>query len=202
MSDSTRECDVHDYFTKRLAAFCFPQGCRKMSLLSTSPPTGDSGSEVVVGKRAAESRLLGPLVFLVRAFRTLWSNAKARIGIVLLVLFVLMAILAPLIAPHSPTATDFPPYQGPSGAQLVRHHGQRQRCLLPGGVRGPSLTSRRPGRGRGRHRGGRHRRLDLGLPPRTRRRGSQLPDQPGTGDPPVCHSCSSSRRTCRAGPSG
>lgn len=87
-----------------------------MSLLSASPPTGDPGSEVVVRKRATESRLPGPLVFLIRAFGTLWSNGKARIGIVLLVLFVLMAMFAPLIAPHSPTATDFPPYEGPSGA--------------------------------------------------------------------------------------
>lgn len=87
-----------------------------MSLLSSSPPTDDPGSKVVVRKGATESRLPGPLVFLVRAFATLWSNGKARIGIVLLVLFVLMAIFAPLIAPHSPTATDFPPYEGPSSA--------------------------------------------------------------------------------------
>jgi peptide/nickel transport system permease protein len=85
-----------------------------MTLLSTTPPTDDPGGKVVVGKGPSESRLPGPLLFLKRAIGTLWSNGKARIGLVLLVLFLVMAIFAPLIAPHSPTATDFPPYQGPS----------------------------------------------------------------------------------------
>jgi peptide/nickel transport system permease protein len=88
-----------------------------MTILSTSPPpTGDPGSTAVVRAGAATSRLPGPLAFLVRAFGTLWSNGKARIGIVLLILFLLMAIFAPLIARHSPSATTFTPYRGPSGA--------------------------------------------------------------------------------------
>ncbi|MGI8521791.1 MAG: ABC transporter permease [Nocardioides sp.] len=87
-----------------------------MSLITTTPPSGDPGTTVVVRKPASESRLPGPLVFVSRAFATLWSNGKARLGIVLLGLMILIALFAPLIAPHSPTATDFTPYQGPSGS--------------------------------------------------------------------------------------
>jgi peptide/nickel transport system permease protein len=40
--------------------------------------------------------------------------------------FVLIAVFAPLLAPHSPTATDFPPYLGPSGAHLFGTTGNGQ----------------------------------------------------------------------------
>lgn len=84
-----------------------------MSLATTTPPTGDPGTTVVVPDGSA-ANLPGPARFLGRAFRTLWSNGKARIGIVILAAFVLVAVLAPLIAPHSPTSTSFTPYEGPS----------------------------------------------------------------------------------------
>jgi peptide/nickel transport system permease protein len=87
-----------------------------MSLLTTStPPTGDPGT-AVVATPAAESRLPGPLLFVSRALRTLWSNGKARIGLVILAAMILVALFAPLIAPHSPTSTSFAPYEGPSGS--------------------------------------------------------------------------------------
>ncbi len=87
-----------------------------MSMLTgTTQPTADPGT-TVVAKPAAESRLPGPLLFVTRAFRTLWSNGKARIGIVILGLMIVLAVFAPLIAPHSPTATTFTPYEGPSGS--------------------------------------------------------------------------------------
>jgi peptide/nickel transport system permease protein len=79
-------------------------------VVTTAPPPHDPGTAVV----ARPSRLPGPLRFLTRAFRTLWSNGKARIGITVLGLILLMAIFAPLIAPHSPNSTSFTPYQGPS----------------------------------------------------------------------------------------
>jgi peptide/nickel transport system permease protein len=84
-------------------------------LTGTTPPATDPGTRVVT-RPASESRLPGPLLFVSRAFRTLWSNGKARIGIVILTLMVLVAIFAPLIAPHSPTSTSFTPYLGPSGS--------------------------------------------------------------------------------------
>lgn len=84
-----------------------------MSLLTGTHPTADPGT-TVVAKPASESRLPGPLLFVSRALRTLWSNGKARIGIVILVLMILLAVFAPWIAPHSPTSTSFPPYESPS----------------------------------------------------------------------------------------
>jgi len=44
---------------------------------------------------------------------------RARIGIVILLAFVLMALAAPLIAPYSPTATSFADSLPPSGAHLL-----------------------------------------------------------------------------------
>ena len=44
-----------------------------------------------------------------RWWAIIWSNGKARIGLVLLGLFVLLAVFAPLIAPYSPTNGSFAP---------------------------------------------------------------------------------------------
>ncbi|MGB3437900.1 MAG: ABC transporter permease [Actinophytocola sp.] len=39
--------------------------------------------------------------------RILWANRKSRVGVVLLSVFVLAAIFAPLLAPHDPESTEF-----------------------------------------------------------------------------------------------
>src|SRR6476659_3506544 len=83
-----------------------------MTILSP-PPAEAPGKGGAV--RVAPSSVPGPLLFVGRAIRTLWSNGKARVGLVILGLFVLISLLAPLIAPHSPTATNYTPYLGPSG---------------------------------------------------------------------------------------
>ncbi|MTD12646.1 ABC transporter permease subunit [Nakamurella sp. YIM 132087] len=44
-----------------------------------------------------------------RWYAILWSNTKARIGIIMLAVFVLMAVLAPVLAPYSPTDGSFAP---------------------------------------------------------------------------------------------
>ncbi len=44
-----------------------------------------------------------------RWFAIIWSNGKARIGIVMLAVFVLLAVFAPLIAPYSPNDGTFAP---------------------------------------------------------------------------------------------
>ena len=94
-----------------------------MSMLqSVSQPT-EAAATVPVGPRRA---LPGPVLFVTRAFATLWSNGKARIGIVILALFVVIALIAPLIAPDSPTANDFAPYKGPSGAHWFGTTGNGQ----------------------------------------------------------------------------
>jgi peptide/nickel transport system permease protein len=52
-------------------------------------------------------------------FNVLWSNSKARIGLVLLLMFFLVAILAPLIAPYDPSDTSFMPAMQPDGTHLL-----------------------------------------------------------------------------------
>jgi peptide/nickel transport system permease protein len=68
----------------------------------------------------------GPARFVGRAVRTLWGNGKARTGLIILGLIVLVAVFAPLLAPHSPTATSFTPYKGPSGTNLLGTTGNGQ----------------------------------------------------------------------------
>lgn len=49
----------------------------------------------------------------------LWSNRKARMGIILLSFFILMALLAPYIAPYRLNDTNFPVGQGPTMAHWL-----------------------------------------------------------------------------------
>ncbi|MEO8889700.1 MAG: ABC transporter permease [Jatrophihabitantaceae bacterium] len=65
-------------------------------------------------------------MFLARALRTLWSNHKARIGLVLLGLFIVLAALAPVLATHSPTPTTFSPYSNPNGTNWFGTTGNGQ----------------------------------------------------------------------------
>jgi peptide/nickel transport system permease protein len=74
----------------------------------------------------AATVLPGPVRFLARALGTLWSNGKARIGLVILGVDILVAAFAPLLAPHSPTATDFTPYQNPSATNWFGTTGNGQ----------------------------------------------------------------------------
>jgi peptide/nickel transport system permease protein len=97
-----------------------------MSILATVPPPSEApgvGGNVPMSGGLA---LPGPLQFVTRAFRTLWSNGKARLGLAILGLFVIVAVLAPLLAPHSPTATTFTPYQNPSSSNWFGTTGNGQ----------------------------------------------------------------------------
>jgi peptide/nickel transport system permease protein len=47
-------------------------------------------------------------------YKVVWSSGKARFGLVVVGLYVLVAIFAPLIAPHDPANSDFVPLAGPS----------------------------------------------------------------------------------------
>ncbi len=78
-----------------------------MSLTTAITPPPPATEQAVFG---GASSVPGPLRFLGRSIRTLWSSGKARIGLVILGLNILIALLAPLLAPHSPTATTFKPY--------------------------------------------------------------------------------------------
>lgn len=46
-------------------------------------------------------------------------SPKAMVGAVVLILFILMALLAPVLAPYPPSASDFLPYLHPSSAHLL-----------------------------------------------------------------------------------
>ncbi|WP_392543821.1 ABC transporter permease [Oryzobacter telluris] len=47
-------------------------------------------------------------------WKIIWSSKKARVGIVIVAVYVLVALFAPLLAPHDPTNSDFVPLAGPS----------------------------------------------------------------------------------------
>lgn len=96
-----------------------------MTIISAMPPPGapDTGPAVAGrGLRAAPA----PARFAGRALRTLWANGKARAGLIILGLIIVVAILAPVIAPHSPTATTFPPYRGPDAENWLGTTGNGQ----------------------------------------------------------------------------
>jgi len=97
------------------------------SLLTTTPtPPPEVPGATAVAVPGGGGRLPRPVRFVGRALATLWSNGKARIGLCILAFMILVAIFAPLIAPHSPQATDFPPYQGPSGRNWFGTTGNGQ----------------------------------------------------------------------------
>jgi peptide/nickel transport system permease protein len=96
-----------------------------MSIIATTPPPPEASgaqAQIPIGHAAVP----GPLRFFGRALRTLWSNRKARIGLIILAFDILVAVLAPVLAPHSPTATDFPPYQNPNGTNWFGTTGNGQ----------------------------------------------------------------------------
>ena len=64
-----------------------------------------------------------------RVARTLWRQPKARAGLVIIAVFVLVALLAPLISPYSPGVTTFASMTGPSGAHLLGTTGGGQDVL-------------------------------------------------------------------------
>ncbi|SKC56664.1 ABC transporter permease [Krasilnikoviella flava] len=71
-------------------------------------PESARGAESVNGpRRPARTRLGRTGQVLGRAFATVWANPKARVGLVILGMFVLMAIFAPLLAPYSPHDDSF-----------------------------------------------------------------------------------------------
>jgi peptide/nickel transport system permease protein len=75
-----------------------------------APKTGEEESvRDDVGLASVRSRLHLP-----SWFEILWSNRKARVGLLLLGFFVLVAIFAPLISPYDPHNSTFLPSQQPS----------------------------------------------------------------------------------------
>ncbi len=52
-------------------------------------------------------------------YSVIWSSKKARVGIIIVGLYVVMAVFAPLIAPHSPTDGSFTPLSEPTSTNLL-----------------------------------------------------------------------------------
>ena len=51
--------------------------------------------------------------------RLLWANPRARAGLIILMAMIVVAILAPVLAPYNPTSTNFIPSQAPSPRHLL-----------------------------------------------------------------------------------
>jgi peptide/nickel transport system permease protein len=62
---------------------------------------------------------VNPLQVVWRAVATIWSVPRARIGVILLAVFVVLAIFAPLIAPFSPTDNGFARSANPTAAHWL-----------------------------------------------------------------------------------
>ncbi|MFF7333983.1 ABC transporter permease [Streptomyces sp. NPDC090306] len=70
-----------------------------------------------------------PLRVAGRSFATVWRNGKARVGLVILAVFVLIAVFAPLLAPYDPHDNDFARNMGGSGAHLLGTTGAGEDVL-------------------------------------------------------------------------
>jgi peptide/nickel transport system permease protein len=97
-----------------------------MTILTAVPPPQTPGTAAAPVPTGTGQAIPGPLRFIGRAVRTIWSNGKARTGMIILGLIIVVAVFAPLLAPHSPTATSFAPYKGPSGTNWLGTTGNGQ----------------------------------------------------------------------------
>ncbi len=71
----------------------------------------------------------GGLLVLARAIRSLWGDGRARLGMLTILAFVLVAALAPVLAPYSPTNASFADSLGPSARHLLGTTGTGQDVL-------------------------------------------------------------------------
>lgn len=70
-----------------------------MSSTTQSLPGNDSATDRIARPN--------PLAVVGRVFSVLWANWKSRLGLVILTVFVVVAVLAPVIAPYAPTDDSF-----------------------------------------------------------------------------------------------
>lgn len=75
-------------------------------------PADTEQAEVAAVEAARSSRVPGWFVIL-------WRNRKCRVGLVMLLVFVLIALLAPVIAPYAPRDGSFTASVGPNGSNWL-----------------------------------------------------------------------------------
>ncbi len=88
--------------------------------------TGETGAGVEPPLASPPAALPRPLLVAGRIAATIWAERKARIGLVVLALLILAALLAPVIAPYSPTYAGFARSLPPSGKHLLGTTGSGQ----------------------------------------------------------------------------
>jgi peptide/nickel transport system permease protein len=96
-----------------------------MTTITTVPPS-DTPDATAPASRPPGHALPGPVRFVGRAIATLWSDGKARAGMIILGVIVVVAVSAPLLSPHSPVATNFTPYSGPTSVNWLGTTGLGQ----------------------------------------------------------------------------
>lgn len=96
-----------------------------MTLITAMPPPDAPGAPAPASGQSGRP-IPGPARFVARAVATLWSNGKARVGMMILGVIVVVAVFAPLLSPHSPVATNFTPYSGPTSVNWLGTTGLGQ----------------------------------------------------------------------------
>jgi peptide/nickel transport system permease protein len=75
--------------------------------MTESTPMPDREVVLKPATRASRTTIGRAFQVLGRAFGTVWANPKARVGLILLGLFILMALFAPVLAPYAPHDDSF-----------------------------------------------------------------------------------------------
>ncbi|GAA1725812.1 hypothetical protein GCM10009809_22060 [Isoptericola hypogeus] len=95
----------------------------------TTDPAGLAPEAAHGPSRPARTRLGRTGQVLGRAFATVWANPKARVGLVMLAAFILMAIFAPLLAPYDPHDDSFGRNEAGSAAHWLGTTGAGEDVL-------------------------------------------------------------------------
>lgn len=86
---------------------------RQYEPIASAPPTPAKSQDHRQSRLKALSRIM-------------FSNRKSTVGVIIFLFFVLMALFAPLVAPYSPTSTEFSANLSPSFAHLFGTTAQGQ----------------------------------------------------------------------------